>query len=368
MDAAQNWEEVGERITEARLAAGLSQGELAKGVGLDRTAVVRIEAGERRITALELFRLAEALDVPLAHLVSRPTEALVSRRTPLEETPDEMSRARYRLDARLEEHARLAQWLIARLYLVPPVLDASLLRTKDAQVDLVELAVAARGAIGCPSGPLGPLADVLERFGLYLTVADDVAEGASLLKEGYGVAVISGELAPGRRRWTAVHELGHHLLQDEYHNDAGVAAGRDEREQLIDRFTEEFLLPTEDVTSAWKAVREGKAPRSVLLDLAAGYRLSWTAVVNRARRLGFIDAGQARREKADIPQRGDFLALHGTQPVPDLETGTTGFQWRKAALAAWSRGDITAPRTVELLYGAIGEDELPSRNLQDEMP
>ncbi|BBA99661.1 hypothetical protein RVR_6378 [Actinacidiphila reveromycinica] len=368
METAQNWGEVGERIAEARLAAGLSQGDLASRVALDRTAVVRIEAGERRITALELYRLADALGVPLAHLLSRPLEALVSRRTALEETSDSAARSRYRLDARLEEHARFAAWLVSHGHLRPTRLDDGLTRDSDVSPDPVRLARAAREVAGFSSGPLGGLADVLERFGLYLTVVDESGEGASLLQDGYGVAVISGEPQPGRRRWTAAHELGHHLLQDEYHSDAGVAAGRDEREQLIDRFAEEFLLPAEDIRLAWAATETGTHARAVLLDLAARYRVSWSAVVNRARRMGCIDATDARRHKADIPRRGDFLAAHGSQPVPDLETGTTGTQWRKAALSAWSAGAVTAPRAVELLYGAIGEDELPSRELEDELP
>ncbi len=249
-----------------------------------------------------------------------------------------------------------------------PAFDARLRRSPDV-VDPVALAVAARQVAGCPSGPLGALADVLERFGLYLTAVDEAAEGASLLLKGFGVAVISGQVPPGRRRWTAAHELGHHLMQDEYHSDAGVAAGRDEREQLIDRFVEEFLLPEADVRRVWSdGERDGQASRAIMIALSASYRMSWSAVVNRARRLGLITPEEGRREKADTPVRGDFLATYGSQPTPDLEVGTTGTQWRQAALAAWSRGDVTAPRTVELLYGALTERELPGRALGECLP
>lgn len=367
MDGVQSWAEVGERITEARLAAGLSQGELASQIGVDRTALVRIEAGDRRITALELFRLAEILGVPLAHLVSRPPATLVSRRSALEETADETARARYRLDARLEEHARYAQWLVDHGFLSPNAPDPGLRRTTN-HVDPVALATAAREAAGCPSGPLGPLADVLEHLGLYLTAVDEPAEGASLLLQGFGVAVISGQAQPGRRRWTAVHELGHHLMQDEYHTDAGVAAGRDVREQLIDQFVEEFLLPAADTRRAWSSAEHDRTPRSIMIDMSATYRMSWSAVVNRALHLGLIEQAEARRQKADTPVRGDFLAAHGSEPAPDLEIGTTGTLWRQAALSAWSEGAITAPRTVELLYGALTESELPSRRLEECLP
>lgn len=368
MDGVQSWAEVGERIAEARLAAGLSQGDLASKVGLDRTALVRIEAGDRRITALELFRLAEVLGVPLAHLVSRPPQTLTSRRSALEESADDASRARYRLDARLEEHARHAQWLVTQGFLSPPTPDPSLRRKATETFDPVALAITTRKVLRTPSGPLGPLADVLEHLGLYLTAVDEAAEGASLLLQGFGVAVISGQAQPGRRRWTAAHELGHHLMQDEYHTDAGVAAARDEREQLIDQFVEEFLLPAADMHRVWTSDERDRTPRAIMIDLSASYRLSWSAVVNRAGHLGLIDPAEARRQKADTPMRGDFLAAHGSQPAPDLDVGTTGMQWRQAALSAWSQGAITAPRAVELLYGAVTENELPSRNLEECRP
>ncbi|KAB8165785.1 helix-turn-helix domain-containing protein [Streptomyces sp. 3MP-14] len=369
MDAVQGWGEVGERIAEARLAAGLSQGELAARVGLDRTAVVRVEAGERRVSALELSRLGEALGVPIGHFLSRPPASLVSRRTALEEVSDEASRTRYRLDARLEEHARNARWLVDEGFLVPPALDGLLRRSgAEGAVDPGDLAGRARAVLGVPSGPLGPMADVVERFGLFLTVVDEPAEGASLLEDGYGVAVISHRAMPGRRRWTAAHELGHHLLQDAYHSDAGVAAGRDERERLIDRFAENFLLPSEDVLIGWQQVGNGRSSRLVLLELAATYRLSWSAVINRARHLDLIGPAEAQREKARVPTRGDFLATMGEQPVPDLDLGATGRLWRKAVLRAWEVGAITAPRTIQLLYGALTQDELPTRGLEDPLP
>ncbi|KLJ03403.1 DNA-binding protein [Streptomyces sp. KE1] len=363
----ESWSEVGERIAEARVAAGLSQGGLGERVGVDRTAVVRMEAGDRRVTALELMRLAEVLGVPLAHLVSRAPSALVSRRSALEESADEASRARYRLDATLEEHARRARWLVGNGFLRPPEPPPEPPR-ENGTVDPVALAAAARGRLGAPSGPLGALTDCLEGLGLYLTVVDEPAEGASLLCEGYGVAVISGQAAPGRRRWTAAHELGHHLMQDEYHSDAGVAAGRDAREQLIDAFVEEFLLPARDVRETWAPVAEGQDPRRTLIALSATYRVSWSATVNRARTLRLIDAHEARRQKADTPVRGDFLAVLGRQPAPDLEIGTTGRRWRQAVLAAWEAGAVTAPRAVDLLNGALAEDELPSRDLGECLP
>lgn len=56
------------RIREARQAAGLTQGQVAKILGLHRPSVSEMEAGNRSVTAEELSKLAETFDVSLAWL------------------------------------------------------------------------------------------------------------------------------------------------------------------------------------------------------------------------------------------------------------------------------------------------------------
>ena len=53
---------IGARLAVARKAAGLTQEDLASAVGLDRTAVTKIEAGVRSLDALELARIAEMVE------------------------------------------------------------------------------------------------------------------------------------------------------------------------------------------------------------------------------------------------------------------------------------------------------------------
>ncbi len=53
---------LGKRIAEARRAAGVSQSALARAVSLDRTAVSKIESGQRRVSSIELAIIAQALD------------------------------------------------------------------------------------------------------------------------------------------------------------------------------------------------------------------------------------------------------------------------------------------------------------------
>jgi transcriptional regulator with XRE-family HTH domain len=60
---------LGQRVRELRLAAGLSQEELAERAALHRTYVGGIERGERNVGILNLLRLARALRVRISELM-----------------------------------------------------------------------------------------------------------------------------------------------------------------------------------------------------------------------------------------------------------------------------------------------------------
>lgn len=366
--AVESWVEVGERIRQARLASRLSQADLASELGIDRTALARVESGQRQVSALELFRLSEALQVPIAHFVTKPPVAVVSRRRELTDDADQITRARFRMDAALEAHARDAEWLLAQGFLSPSAVLAE--RREEVsfseQVDDPQAAARAmRSRLGFGAKPVRSMADACGRAGLHVVVLRDVEAGASLLLDpGFGVAVIGGDDQPGRRRLTAAHELGHFMLQDEYTTDIGVAASRDEREQRIDAFAGEFLLPKEGLIAEWVRL-EGQPVRWRLVHLAGIYRVSWSVAIRAARDAGLIDGESHAQLQSRTAQRGEFLEVLGYEPREDLLPGETSPQWTQAVMAAWRSGAITASRAVELVHGTVQESELPDREESD---
>lgn len=361
----EDWAELGERVREARLAHGLTQASFASQVGLERTALVRIEAGQRQVSALELMRIAELLELPVAHFVSRPPTAVTSRRQSLAEDADAISRQRFLLDADLETFARDTGWLVDRELLIPPPPPST--PSVDDESGARALAHQVRKTAGLKSDPIPSMAELAEKLGLYIRVVDRDADGASLLLDGYGVAVVGGQAPPGRRRFTAAHELGHHLLQDAYHSDVGVAASLDEREKLIDAFAAELLLPGDAVRRRW-AESPDESPRTKLIFLSGVYRVSWSVTVATASHLGLIDTAERQRLRPATPVRGDFLAVLGREPGTDLEIGETGPGWRKAVLAAWKQGRLTAARVGELLRERLTREDLPPRETEPLAP
>ena len=83
---------IAERLKEARKLAGVSQGHVAKILGLHRPSISEIEAGNRRVSADELARLAEIYDVGIAWLLGEAPDTLDAQDPRLELAARELTK------------------------------------------------------------------------------------------------------------------------------------------------------------------------------------------------------------------------------------------------------------------------------------
>jgi transcriptional regulator with XRE-family HTH domain len=67
---------IAERLREARKLAGLSQGHVAKILGLHRPSISEMESGNRRVSADELARMADIYDVSVAWLLGEAPDTI----------------------------------------------------------------------------------------------------------------------------------------------------------------------------------------------------------------------------------------------------------------------------------------------------
>lgn len=360
---ADDWTEIGARVRDARLAVSLSQGQLAELVGLERTALLRVESGDRRLTALEAARIADAVRVPLNLLVWPRPLAITSARASITDEAGMAERQRARADLLLEAHAADARWLVSHGYLVPPD------RVRVGPVNDAESAAAAalslRQTLGLGDGPLGPLVDIAERAGVYLAVIDEDLEGASLDDGEWGVAVVGARAQPGRRRSTAAHELAHYVAGDAYSSDLSVSSSTDERERVIESLAAALLLPSSVVGARTGTATTYRRRWEALVRVAAEYRVSWSLAVATAHSINVLPNDERRRATAQVPTKGDFLSLTGDDVQPDVLPGERGHGWRRAVLAAYSEGAIGPDRAADLLGGVLSVEDLPSRDLDD---
>jgi transcriptional regulator with XRE-family HTH domain/Zn-dependent peptidase ImmA (M78 family) len=358
MSGGVEWADVGERVRAARLAAGLTQEELGARAGLERTMIVKIESGDRRIDAMELIRLSSALQVPVDFLL-RPMPVVLSHRASAvtEDADTEVARESGRLDLALVAWLHEVQQLVELGVLQP----GPLLRAKaavDSQDAARDLALWVREQLGLGLDAVDSLVDLCERAGQYVLVTDIPGEGASVVEGDVAVAVVSLEGDPGRRRATAAHELGHLVIGDEYSSDLGVHASRADREALLDAFAAELLLPSQVLTEERGASEA--ISRDQLIGLAARYRTSWSLAIRQAAQAGVLSA-QARRDWGrSTPTRSEFMEAVGWAPQPDLEAIRVPPRYAHAVMEAWRKGALTATRAVELMHGQITAADLPT--------
>jgi Zn-dependent peptidase ImmA (M78 family)/transcriptional regulator with XRE-family HTH domain len=349
------WAEVAAKVIQARERAGFSQAELAERLGMSRPSLTRVELGQRRLDALELVRLAQATGRSVDWFVTRSPDVFASHRVGVTSGPEVTA-----LEDRLESTARDVE-LLAEIGVLTPhpvALPAGVTTLQEAEAG----ASAARALIGRPGGSLPQLQSVAEGLGLLSFAFDlgsEVIDGGYVRIDGFGVALVNGATDPGRRRFSLAHELGHHLLADEYTVDFGVGATSEERESLINAFAIHFLLPRGSVTARWEELAaEWEDHRMRLVVLAAEYQVSWSAMVSQARTLGLIDHGEFDVLRSRRPLPGDYIET-GVGFVEELKPVALPPRYAQAVMRAYRRSLISATRAVELLHGTLARDGLP---------
>lgn len=98
---------VGARLREARLSIGLTQADVADALGLSRPTLAAVEKGTRKITGLELRRLARLYQRDVAWLLGEE-EADIAVRGALHRATAELT------DADKEQVLRFAEFLAAQ--------------------------------------------------------------------------------------------------------------------------------------------------------------------------------------------------------------------------------------------------------------
>jgi len=294
------------------------------------------------------------LDRPIQWFVSEGPPTVVSRRATKAEQPDS-------LDVLVDSFARDVEQLIELKALKPRERDEQQPRAPKNLREAEELAQVVRGELGQPGGAVTDLVGAAEHLGLYVFCGDlpqHLPDGAYVALEGTGATVINGSQDAGRRRFSFAHELGHHIIGDEFSTDWAVADSRDEREKRINAFAIHFLMPRSSVARDWEAYGGDQEPRSTAIRLAAEYRVSWTAACTQLQNLKAIDGKLADTLRSQRPTRADFLE-QGLFVTEELIAPALSVGFIQAALRAYRSQKIGASRAVELLRGTIAEDELP---------
>lgn len=356
--ALDSWRDVGRRVAATRAARGLTQTALAEAIGLERTALAKIEAGSRGLSALELARLADALERPIESFVAESLPAVVSRRA------QELDSTR-QLDLVAQDFAREVQLLLDLGTLKPVHLKHTGVPSTFQEIEA--LAAHTRKRLKLKPGPVLSLDSAAEALGLYVlvqAVGKDAGEGAYLSLDEAGATVINGSQPSGRRRYTLAHEMGHHIMGDEYVTDWELDRPRDETEKRINAFAIHFLMPRASVARDWDRLGGTVSPREAAIRLAQEYRVSWTAVCSQLVTMDLIDHQLFEDLRRMPPTKAEHLELGGVL-YEDLIPPRVSPRFAQAVVRAYRANKLTSSRAVELLHGAVSEEDLPA---VDEVP
>lgn len=343
--------DLGRRIAQAREDSGKTQAELADLVGLERTAVVRLEAGSRKVSATELVAIASALERPIDWFVTESPPAVISRRQ--DSAADRLSR---RLDLALENAARDIAFLVKQGILSHQVRPSYAAPQSFAEAE--NLARDIRREARLQEGSIHDLQSVCERLGFLafsVALGPDSGDAVYVEVDDLGVAVVNGTTDPGRRRFSLAHELGHHVVGDAY--EPVPRLNPSDTERMLNVFAAHFLMPRSAVQNTWGEFRNRSA-RLAATAVAVRFRVSWTAACNQLRDLGIIDGRERDLLAEDDLRKGEMLEL-GERWVPELEPPSVPPGYAQAVVNAYRARRLTRARTVELLYGTVTESELP---------
>jgi Zn-dependent peptidase ImmA (M78 family)/transcriptional regulator with XRE-family HTH domain len=351
-----NENELGARIAALREARGMTGEELGAALGLSRSQVSKVEHGMRRLDVSEVAAIADALEASLAEVlgVERSGSLALAARVMAAPQADDTLPSRRRLRQLLEAEASLVSATGLResrptqsgLDVLALIEDRGFPSGRVPWRDGEDLADLVRQGLGLGRAPIADVAELAERhFGLDVLAWPTGTAVSGLCAHGHGVAMvlISTSFPRGHQRFTAAHELAHHLLRDprEIVIDSDLYEGSNPMEKRANAFAAALLMPAEGLRDviAGRSIDE-----TVLAELMRHFGASFSALLYR---LASSSAGLLSTRMRDAwlqkPASSVLRAANDPAPeeltVPDESRRIPPRLWR-AAQAGYLNGRV----------------------------
>lgn len=320
MDETNPMAGFGDRLREARAAAGLTQQEVADFIGAAREMISYWENGRRVPSLVQVARLADAYGVSERWLfgreAARPVEAA---REPIERAlAGQPAKARAGVN-------RWLGFLDSWAAIVEEASGAPLPGPAGERVrgwsppkrrldprDAPRLAAEVREHFGLGTGALPDLGAFLGLHGVLvhrfplgpLTTGQGVA-GAWVDHPRLGPAVlVNSELTPGRQLFGLAHEFAHVLFDDREPSGLCLVDDRSESERFADVFAAHFLVPAASLRAALVALPEGRLREAAeVLAVQRLFRVGYATLLLRLREEELVTAAEFAQWRSLNPAR-----------------------------------------------------------------
>ena len=383
---------IARRLKAARTNCGVSQERAAEIIGVPRTAVVHIEAGNRSISTIELVELAKLYKRPVAEFLtdedfSNDEDVLVAlhRLTGDGLSTEELECEVRRCVSLCREGYDLEQLLDRRPRHGPPAYDVPDPKTFAAAIEQGEdVAEQERMRLGLAYSPIPDMADLLSCEGIW-------ASGAKLPKEMSGlflhqsnigfVILVNYDHPRSRKRFSYAHEYAHALIDRK--RSVNITSKQNANELIEKRanaFAAAFLLPKTGAELFLANLNKGGSSRrnfqvyNVATDegmeterrslaseqevsfrdaalLAAHYGVSYQVAVYRLRDLDFVTREHMKALLEKEPRADaylDFLGRPDVVATPRESDRELISQLVPLAVEAYSREEISKGKLLEI--------------------
>lgn len=276
--------ELGRRLREAREAQGLSQQAAADVIGVPRTAITQIEAGNRSVSTLELTRLAALYQRPVTHFLEEVAEGedgdvlvVLHRLAPgLERDPAVREQVQHCL-ALCREGIVLEHLLGMEARSGPPAYALRSPRTTgEAVAQGEQVAEEERRRIGIGTSAISDVSELIGAQGIWASGIrlPDGMSGLFLRHRSVGLAIlVNASHARGRKRFSYAHEYAHALLDRDRNITVSSTANSGElMEKRANAFAAAFLMPRDGVHDVLRGLNKGLPSRQeqAVFDAASG--------------------------------------------------------------------------------------------------
>lgn len=346
---------IGERIKQARVAAGLSLRDLAEKANVSAMAISKYERNVITPGSDVLLRMAQALGVRVEYFFRTDEVELAEidfrkhAKLPSKDEERVLAEVREQVERWMALEAILpASW--PKAFKLPSGLPTTIARYEEIE----EVAEHVRKAWKLGQNPIRDLIEELEVEGIKVitTVFDGEKkfDGLVAMANKHPVIVVGAAWSGDRQRFTMAHELGHLVLR-------GRLDSKLDEEKACHRFAAAFLVPRQEALRALGETRTRLEPRELYL-LKKEWGLSMNGWLHRAQDLNVINASAARSMWAFFRARG-WRTQEPGDPYPQEQPRL----FKQSIYRALGEDLIGESRAAELL--GIGLSELRSRRRMD---
>lgn len=340
-----------QRLRQARILQKMSMDQLSAKIGdlVTKQAISKYEAAKMMPNSTVLIALATALDVDADYFFRPFTFDLenfqVSFRKKSDTSAKDISALKVRIQDEVERYLEIEEILGKENAQIVP-LEGETLSTAE---QMREQAIKVRQDWQLGLDAIGNVQDVLEAHGIKVICTDAPKgfDGVSGVVNGKHLVVVLNRTQEHveRRRFTALHELGHLLYNKRFASNLTLR----EKENLCNAFASEMLLPSETLQRIFRPGE--KISTSELRQLQMVYGISIDAIMHKLNEIGIIS--DSKYKSYCIRKNQDEALKKYVEDTCYKEELSTKFMTMVYAAAA--KDLISTSKAASLLHSTISD-------------